>query len=163
MESSLKTVNGEERQFMPVCIDIACKRIVLVGGGKVACHKATLLNRFTDRITLVAPAFCPELEALPFELKRKEYGPADLEGAFLVYICTENESLNAAIKAECEKRGILASVCDNPALCDFISPAVYKDGNLTIAVSSNAQDVRRSVDIRDRIKALVESGVIKRK
>jgi siroheme synthase-like protein len=161
MEDKSKTATaGEGQQFLPVSINITHRPIVLVGGGRVAFHKATLLSRFTDQITVVAPRFHPQMSTLPVRLKQKAYEPHDLEGAFLIYICTENEALNAAIKADCEQYGILASVCDHPALCDFISPAIYKNDHLTIAVSSNAQNVRQSIRIRDRIRELAEEGMI---
>ncbi|GHT24479.1 porphyrin biosynthesis protein [Bacteroidia bacterium] len=143
--------------FLPVSLNISDKRILLIGGGRVAFHKASVLQRFTDDATVISPAFHDGFASLPFRLVRKEYAPDDLEGAFLVYICTENAALNEAIKAECTKRGILASVCDHPALCDFISPAVWKSGNITIAVSSNAQNVRQSIALRDKIGKAIES------
>jgi siroheme synthase-like protein len=109
---------------------------------------------------VIAPEFHPGFTALPFELLKKKYEPDDLAGAFLVYICTENGALNEAIKNDCATRGVLASVCDNPSLCDFISPAIYKEENVTIAVSSNAQNVRQSINIRNQIKTLIEKKAI---
>ncbi|MDR2042728.1 MAG: bifunctional precorrin-2 dehydrogenase/sirohydrochlorin ferrochelatase [Tannerella sp.] len=144
--------------FLPVSIRIDGKAIVLIGGGRVALHKAVLLSRFTQTAKVVAPEFDPGFASVPFERIGKHYEPADLDGAWLVYICTGDRALNAEVKAECERRGVLASVCDDPALCDFISPAIHREGNVTLAVSSDAKDVRRSIRIRDRIKLLVEEG-----
>jgi siroheme synthase-like protein len=146
--------------FLPVSVRVQGKSMILIGGGRVAFHKAALLSRFTDRAKVIAPAFDPAFAAIPFEQICKPYEPADLDGAFLVCICTGDRALNAAIKAECERRGILASVCDDPALCDFISPAIHKEGNVTIAVSSDAKDVRLSIRIRDRISALIAEGIL---
>ncbi|KAA6334119.1 Siroheme synthase [termite gut metagenome] len=153
-------MNRETLTFLPVSVNITHKKIVLIGGGKVAFHKASILSGFTDTAMVIAPEFHPGFYSLPFTLVKKRYDSEDLEDAFLVYICTERKELNALIKAECEKRNILANVCDTPMLCDFISPAVHKDGNITISVSSNAQNVRQSITIRNRIKTLVEEGVI---
>jgi siroheme synthase-like protein len=151
----------ERLQFLPISINITNKKIVIIGGGKVAFHKASILSRFTREATVIAPEFHAGFETLPFSLIKKEYEAADLTGAFLVYVCTGNETLNIAIKNECEKRGILTSVCDNPALCDFISPAIHQEGNITIAVSSNAQNVRQSIDIRNQIRDLAENQILK--
>ncbi|WP_080904350.1 bifunctional precorrin-2 dehydrogenase/sirohydrochlorin ferrochelatase [Parabacteroides sp. Marseille-P3160] len=150
----------EKLQFLPISINVTDQKILIIGGGKVAYHKATILNRFVDRATVVSPDFHEGFEALPFTLIRKKYEPEDLSGAFLVYICTENEPLNAEIKQACRERGILASVCDNPVLCDFISPAIHKKGQMTIAVSSNAQDVYRSIEVRNQIKELIDQGLL---
>jgi siroheme synthase-like protein len=153
-------MNKKSLQFLPISINITQKKIVIIGGGKVAFHKATILSRFTSEATVVAPEFHPEFETLPFQLIQKEYETNDLEGAFLVYICTGNEALNAKIKTECEKRNLLASVCDNPLLCDFVSPAIYKEENMTIAVSSNAQNVRQSIAVRNQIRNLFENQLL---
>lgn len=127
----------------------------------MAFHKAAILSRFTDRVEVVATEFHAGFASLPLERVQKMYEPDDLTGAFMVYICTENEALNREIKEECARRGLPANVCDNPSLCDFISPAVHQEGNVTIAVSSNAQNVRQSIDIRNQIRKLVEQKVIK--
>lgn len=138
--------------FLPVNINIAGKRILIIGGGRVGLHKATILSRFTDSATIISSTFREGFNTLPFRLLQKAYEPTDLDGAFLVYICTENEELNRRIKQDAEQRHVLASVCDNPSLCDFTSPAIFRQGDLTVAVSSDAKDVRRSMRIRDVIQ-----------
>lgn len=144
--------------FLPVSINIRHRKILIVGGGKVGYHKALILHRFTDEVTVLSLTFHEGFESLPFRRIQKAYESRDLEGAWLVYICTENHALNVRIKEDAERLHILASVCDNPALCDFVSPAVYKEGDLTVSVSSNARDVRRSIRVRDAIRAAVEQG-----
>ncbi len=140
------------KTFLPVALDITGRKIVIVGGGRVGLHKATILSRFTHEATVISPAFRAGFDALPFTLVTKRYEPADIRDAFLVYVCTEDEALNSRIKRDAEALGILASVCDNPALCDFISPAIFRAGDICVAVTSNARDVHRSIRIRDRIR-----------
>lgn len=147
-------MGNDEQMFLPIALNIAGKRIVIIGGGRVGLHKATILSRYTSDAIVVSPAFRQGFELLPFSLVTKEYDPDDLNGAFIVYICTENTQLNARIKKDAEDRGILASVCDNPALCDFISPAIHSYDGICIAVTSNGRDVKRSIRIRDRIRNL---------
>lgn len=146
--------------FLPISINVTNKKILLIGGGKVATHKGSIMSRFVENVTVIAPEFAEEIKQLPFTFVQKEYEKADLEGFFLVYVCTDNHELNAHIKADAEELNILTSVCDAPLLCDFVSPAIHKEGHVTIAVGSNAQNVYQSVDIRNQIKALVEDGTI---
>jgi len=146
--------------YLPISINISGKKILIVGGGKVGYHKAQIISRFAKNVTVVSPKFHEGFDDLPFNLIQKEYEPYDLQGVFLVYICTENETLNANIKRDAETAGILASVCDNPALCDFISPAIHKTGNITIAVSSDGQNVRQAIAIRNQISELIDNKTI---
>lgn len=148
----------ENLNFLPISINITDKKIVIIGGGKVGYHKATILSRFTDKATIISLKFQEGFYSLPFDLVEKAYSQNDLDDAFLVYVCTENEELNAQIKKDAEQKGVLASVCDNPILCDFVSPAVLKNDNLSIAVSSNARNVHQSIYIRNQIKELIDKG-----
>ncbi|MDR2385628.1 MAG: bifunctional precorrin-2 dehydrogenase/sirohydrochlorin ferrochelatase [Tannerella sp.] len=147
--------------FLPISVNITGKKIMIIGGGKTGLHKATLLSRFTDRAFVVSPEFHEGFNELPFQKIRKNYERSDLAGVFLLYVCTGDETLNSRIKRDAQEMGILTSVCDNPQCCDFISPAIYKEGNVTVAVSSNAENVRQSIDIRNRIRQLVAEGQIR--
>lgn len=153
-------MDRKDLNYLPIAINITDKKILIIGGGKVGYHKASILNRFTSKATIISPQFHEGFRDLPFDLIEKKYEPSDLVGAFLVYVCTENETLNAQIKADAEVLGILTSVCDNPPLCDFISPAIYKKDHVTVAVSSNAQDVYQSLDIRNQIQEMEQNGKI---
>ena len=146
--------------FLPVSVNITWKKILIIGVGKVVYHKAAALSRFTAEATVISPEFQEDFGRLPFTQIRKAYERKDLEGAFLVYICTENEALNARIKSDAQASGILASVCYNPLSCDFISPAICRDGYMTIAVSSGGRDVRCSTAVRNRIRDLAQNGTL---
>lgn len=153
-------MDNENLRFLPISINVTNKKILLIGGGKVATHKAAILARFVDQATVVAPEFTDEILQLPFTFVHKAYEKNDLNGSFLVYACTGDHELNKQIKTDAETLGILASVCDAPLLCDFVSPAIHKQGNITIAVGSNGQDPSRSVAIRNQITELIKDDKI---
>ena len=147
--------------FLPISINVTNKKILLIGGGKVATHKASIIARFiTDNVTVISPDFTSEIRQLPFTFIQKNYDKNDLKDFFLVYVCTGDHELNRQIKADAEEQGILTSVCDAPLLCDFVSPAIFKQEHLTIAVSSNAQNVYQSIAVRDRIAKLSDDGIL---
>lgn len=146
--------------YLPITIKIVSANNLIVGGGKVATHKAQILARFTDKATVVAPEITDELKALPFQTKEKAFEPSDLDGVQLLFVCTGDHELNHQIKQLAAERHILTSVCDDPAQCDFISPAIYRNDNLTIAVGSDSRDVKRSIRVRNRIKELIENDTL---
>jgi precorrin-2 dehydrogenase / sirohydrochlorin ferrochelatase len=151
----------EDLQFLPISINVTNKKILLVGGGKVATHKGVIMARIvTEQVTVVAPEFTDEIKQLPFTFLAKEYEKSDLEGFFLVYVCTGNHELNAQIKQDAEELGILTSVCDSPFLCDFVSPAIHNEGHVTISVGTNGRDAFQSVSIRNQISTLIQDGKI---
>ena len=81
-----------------------------------------------------------------------------MEGVFLVYACTDDRDVNRKVGEAAREKGIPANVADDPQACDFISPAVYREGDMSVAVTSNAKDARRSVAWRNTISRLAESG-----
>lgn len=138
--------------FIPVNLNIKNKRILVVGGGKVALHKLRTITRFTRTITIVAPKILDEIARLRLRVIRKAYSKNYLKGVFLVYACTNDRAVNKRIRRDAHSYGILVNVADDTKLCDFISPAVYKKGAMVVSVSSEGRDVKGAVALRDRIK-----------
>ena len=142
--------------FLPISINITDKKILLIGGGRIASHKIGFIEQFTKNISIVAMEVIDPIKEKGYAFVEKPYEKSDLEGAFLVYACTNIIELNLRVKADAESLGILTNVVDNPKYCDFVSPAIYKHDHMTIAVGSNAQDVYRSVALRNKIKEYLE-------
>lgn len=142
--------------FLPLNIRIDDKKILFVGGGNIAMHKIQTVELYTRNITVVAPEIHDELKNKGFELVCKEYEETDLDGFFLVYAATDNIEVNQRIKRDAAARGIMVNVVDNRELSDFISPAIFKDEEMTIAVSSNGQNVKKAVALRNRIREMLK-------
>ncbi len=91
-------MNREDLLFLPISINITNKKILLIGGGKVATHKGQIIARFAQNVTVIAPEFTDEIKQLPFSFIQKTFDPTDLIGFFLVYVCTGDHELNQQIK-----------------------------------------------------------------
>ena len=142
--------------FLPISINITNKTILIIGGGRIACHKIQFLSQFTSKIKVVAENVDDKIKNAGYEFIEKSYEDTDLQDAFLIYACTNIKELNQRVKDDAENYGILCNVVDNPALCDFVSPAILKRGIYTVACSSNGQDVYKSIEMRDTIKKYFE-------
>jgi precorrin-2 dehydrogenase/sirohydrochlorin ferrochelatase len=142
--------------YLPISINITDKQILIIGGGRIASHKIGFLEKFTQNIKVVALEVIDTIKEKGYKYTEKAYEKSDLNGAFLIYACTNIIELNRQVKKDAESLGILCNVVDNPPLCDFVSPAIYKKGAYTVACGSNAQDVYKSVEIRNKIKEFFE-------
>lgn len=140
--------------FLPVNVRIDDKKILFVGGGNIAMHKIQTVEQYTRNITVVAPEIHDELRGKGFEHVCKEYEEGDLDGFFLVYAATDSIEVNRRIKKDAAARGIMVNVVDNRELSDFISPAIFKDEEMTVAISSNGQNVKKAVAWRNRIREM---------
>lgn len=146
--------------YLPISLNLLNKKALVVGGGNVAILKFKNLSRFTSDITFLATDFLPEIISLGYQTIKKRYEKSDLDGFSIVYACTDDKQLNASIKEDSLCLGLLASICDNPSISDFVSPATCKIGDITISVGSNGTDVKRSVLIRNRIQELIDQGLL---
>src|SRR2546430_4196240 len=92
-------------------------------------------------VTLLAPHVHEALAGYAAEgsirWERRHYaGAADLEGAFLVIAATDDTDANIAVFEDAERRAMLVNVVDVPPLCNFILPAIVRQGPLAIAIST---------------------------
>lgn len=144
-------------KFIPVGLSLSGKKILLVGGGKAALQKIRCLTPFTKRLTVLAPAVAPEIKKTGVRWIRGMYRASLLKGYAIVYACTGDSAVNRRVRNDARRLGILVNVVDDPSQSDFISPAIYKFGRMTISVSSDGQNARASIQLRDRIRQCFES------
>lgn len=119
----------------PVSLVVRNRPCVIVGGGRVACRKARQLLKAGARVTVISPEVHPALEALPVRIVRRRL--SKLPRAFLIIAATDDPDVNRRIARECARRGILVNVVDQPELCTFIAPSVFRRGDLTVAICTN--------------------------
>ena len=142
--------------YLPISLNLSDKHVLLIGGGKVALQKLKILRQFTNNITVLAPEIRTEITKTGVTCLYKPYAFNDLEAFQLVYSCTNNQQLNQQIAADCRKKKILINVVDTPELSDFISPAIYRQAEMTVAVSSGGSDVRKAIKWRNQAKEFFE-------
>lgn len=140
------------KNYLPISIDIADQKILIIGGGQSALKKIRILQRFEANLEVVAENISEEILSIGIPCFKKGYEKSDLTGYLMLYSCTNNVELDTQIALDGKEAGVLVNIHDNPALCQFVSPAIYKKANLTVAVSSNAQDVYESIRIRNLIQ-----------
>jgi precorrin-2 dehydrogenase / sirohydrochlorin ferrochelatase len=122
------------------CLVLSERPCLVVGGGKVGLEKVEGLLACDAAVTLVAPEAVPELERYAREgsirWERREFRDSDLDGMFLVVAATNLTDLNTSVYHGAERRAMLCNVVDVPDLCNFILPAIVRNGPLAIAIST---------------------------
>jgi siroheme synthase-like protein len=126
--------------FYIACLRLSGRRCVVVGGGEVGLEKVEGLLACDASVTLVAPEAQAELVQLALEgsirWEQREYEPSDLEGALIAIAATNDTDLNIGVFNDAEARSMLVNVVDVPPLCNFILPAIVRNGPLAIAIST---------------------------
>jgi siroheme synthase-like protein len=129
-----------ETRFYIACLKLTGRRCVVVGGGDVGLEKVEGLLASDADVTLVAPEAHPALAQLALEgsirWEQREYRSEDLEGALIVIAATSDTDVNISVFEDAEERAVLVNVVDVPPLCNFILPAIVRNGPLAIAIST---------------------------
>jgi siroheme synthase-like protein len=144
--------------FYIACLKLSGRRCLVVGGGDVGLEKVEGLLACDGDVTLVAPEAHPELVQLALEgsirWERRDYGPSDLEGCFLVIAATNDSEVNIGVYEDAEERAMLVNVVDVPPLCNFILPAIVRNGPLAIAISTAGASPALAKRMKREIAAL---------
>ncbi|WP_318435943.1 siroheme synthase [Photobacterium leiognathi] len=126
--------------FFPIFLKLNHKKVLVVGGGEVACRKVDLLLKANANITLVSPELHPHLTALLNEGKftyiQAEYDKSQIAGFDQVWATTDVKALNHQVYHDANALQIWTNVVDDPDFCDFITPSMIDRSPIQVAISS---------------------------
>ncbi|MEU5881325.1 uroporphyrinogen-III C-methyltransferase [Spirillospora sp. NPDC047279] len=130
------------------------RRVLVVGGGRVAQRRVPALLAAGADVVLVAPEVTPSLEGLiddgTVRWERREYAAGDCAGAWLVQAVSDDAKVNAAVAAEAERARIWCVRADDADASAAWTPASGQVGETTVGVLSGG-DPRRAAGIRDAV------------
>jgi siroheme synthase-like protein len=122
------------------CLRLSGRPCLVVGGGDVGLEKVEGLLACDGVVTLIAPDAVPRLGEYADEgsirWERREFRDDDLDGKFLVVAATSLTEVNISVYEGAERRAMLCNVVDVPPLCNFILPAIVRNGSIAIAIST---------------------------
>lgn len=148
--------NPRRRWPHPVFLDLDGQRVVVIGGGAVAERKIESLIESGARVVVVSPDITDRIADLAdrglIEIQRRAYAKGDLSGCRLAYAATSDPDVNQAVRREATEAGIWLNAVDQPALCDFITPAIVRRGDLTLAVSTSGRSPSLAKQIREDLE-----------
>lgn len=134
---------------LPVMLNLAGRRCVVVGGGATAVRRCRSLLECGAQVTVVAPQCDPALAGLPVRWVERPYEDGDLRGAALVVVATDDPLMNVLIAEEAAARGVLVNRADEPNAGDFTVMAHARRQTLTLAVDSGGASASAAAAIRD--------------
>ncbi|WP_242214021.1 NAD(P)-binding protein [Bacillus cereus group sp. BfR-BA-01383] len=138
----------------PLTVRVDKKRVVVIGGGKVAGFKIILLLKQGADIVVVSTELDANLVKLVEEKQirwyQREYEKSDIKDAFLVVAATSDSVLNEQI-AEDASVNQLVNVITNPESGNVHFPAAIHRGLLNVAVSTGGASPKLAKKIRDDI------------
>jgi uroporphyrin-III C-methyltransferase/precorrin-2 dehydrogenase/sirohydrochlorin ferrochelatase len=146
-----------------VGLDLAGRRVVVVGGGTVAQRRIAGLLAAGADVEVVAPEATTAVEGMATaqELRwtARGYADGDLEGAWYAVACTDDAGVNAAVAAEAERRHVFCVRADDAPAGSAVTPAVGRHDGLTVGVLAGRRP-RRSAAVRTALVEALQAGLV---
>jgi len=141
----------------PIMLDVRNRNAVVIGAGGVGRRKVRSLRAAGANVTLVDPEMPDGLDPDGARLLAEPYNAAQLDGAQIVFACTDDRELNSRIAADARRAGAIVNVADQNEDCDFFAPATIGDGDVVIAIGTGGASPALAAFLKDAVgKALPE-------
>lgn len=139
----------------PVMINIREKKVVVVGGGKVAARKIKTLLAEQAAVTVVSPTLHADIPQAEVQWLARSYQTGDLEGAKLIFACTDQAEVNRQIMEEAAPSQLVNNTGDK-TFSDFYNVAIARKKDVSVMISTNGLSPSRSKEIRKKIEAILD-------
>ena len=88
------------------------------------------------------------LDLPPVTMLAEPYRPEQLQGAAMVFVCTDNRELNARVARDARAAGAIVNAADQNEDCDFFAPATIHDGDVVVAIGTGGASPALSALLR---------------
>jgi uroporphyrin-III C-methyltransferase/precorrin-2 dehydrogenase/sirohydrochlorin ferrochelatase len=156
------SADGMEQHYL-AGLDLAGKRVVVVGGGTVAQRRLPRLVSAGAVVEVISPQVTPSVQGLveagEIGWQQRPYADGDLDGAWYAVTCTSDHQVNAAVAAEADRRRVFCVRADAGAKGSAVTPAVGEHDGLLVGVLAGGQP-RRSAAVRDGLLDALREGTV---
>lgn len=149
--------------YFPAFLKLHTKQILIIGGGAIAYNKLVHLLDFAKNIHIISEFFCDGMlkcidqNSLSFE--QKAYNTGDIKGYDIVIIAIDNIALAKEIYEESKEYKCLCNSVDSLEHCDFTFASYIKQGDLTIAISTNGTSPAFTKQLKIYLESILPKGV----
>lgn len=144
-------------KLLPVALNVAGKRCLVVGGGSVAERKVRACLECGALVIVVSPVLNQGLTTLRerIEWREENYSSSALHEYFLVFACTNRREINAQVAHDACEAGVWCNLADDPQSSDFHAAATLRRGEITIGITTGGG----SPSLSRHLKARVETAI----
>lgn len=138
----------------PVMINLQNKKIVVIGGGKIAYSKVKTLIKYNPKIKVISKELDKRFEELMFYIEwiDENWKDENFERAYLTIAATNDDKINESIGRLCEENHQLFNRVDKGLDSDFMMMGTVERGDLSIGVSTNGKCPALTKHIKDDLE-----------
>jgi len=122
----------------PVFLKLRDRRVLLVGGGRVAAGKLAGLLADGADVTVVAPMIRAELQRAGVTIVQRAFEPADVDDVWYVVAAAPPE-VNKQVLDAAERRHVFVNAVDDPDHASAYAGSVVRRSGVTIAFSTDGR------------------------
>ena len=149
--------------YFPAFFKLDNKKILLVGGGKIAHEKLLHLLDFTDDIFLIAKDFDTitqvTIQKYNLSFQTRTYREKEVKDFDIVVVAVDDLNLQEQIYKEAQNTRCLCNCVDSVEYCDFIFPSYIKQDDLTIAISTSGSSPSFAKHFKNYLKDKIPSDI----
>jgi uroporphyrin-III C-methyltransferase/precorrin-2 dehydrogenase/sirohydrochlorin ferrochelatase len=142
-------------------LDLADRRVVMVGGGTVAQRRLPRLVSAGALVEVISPHVTPAVQGMAdtgeITWHARAYADGDLDGAWYAVACTNDTDVNAAVAEEALRRRVFCVRSDAGTRGTAVTPATGEHDGLLVGVLAGGQP-RRSAAVRDGLLDALREG-----
>ncbi len=147
---------------LPIFLTMKGRRAIVAGGGLPAARKVDLLVRAGCKPLVIAPSLDEELTrfAASGDIVHRP-GPVvadDLAGCTIAIGASEDKAVNRHLHGLAKAAAIPVNIVYDPALCDFILPALVDRAPVLVAVSSGGAAPLLTRALKARFETMIPSA-----
>lgn len=149
-------------QYMPLFVNMNGKKVLFIGGGKVALRKARQFAESGAQIHVIAPEIKKEFNNLPKTTTEiRKAIPEDISDEyFAVIFASSDKENNEKLSKICKEKRIILDRCDEHTKSDFVTGSIATSGSIiNTTVSGGIPALSRFLN--QEIKSLFTPELIK--
>ncbi len=140
---------------LPIYFDGSLLRCLVIGGGLSVLRKIELFLEAGATVNVISSQADFKIVVLAslnkIKWEQRTFSIEDADGFDLVIIGKEDVPNKAGLVTELRRRNLPVNVCGDPALSTFFIPAIVREGEMTVAVSSGGQAPFLAVEFAQRL------------
>jgi uroporphyrin-III C-methyltransferase/precorrin-2 dehydrogenase/sirohydrochlorin ferrochelatase len=150
----------ERESLFPAFLKLAGRRVLVVGGGPVAASKLAALVAAGAVVHVVAPDVVPAIVERGVEVARREFVPADLDGAWFV-VAAATPEVNRQVADAAESRHVFVNAVDDLASASAYLGGVVRKGGVTLAISTDGRAPALAGLLREGLESVLPDDLAK--
>lgn len=151
-----------KQNHFPLFLPSEGRRVLVVGGGKIATRRVQALLQFQFSIQVITLTVTPLLEELGqsgfIHIHLREPKEEDFRDIFFCLLATDKPTVNEYWGSYAKSQGILTNQAHDKSLCDFYFPAFIHGEDFVMGLVGDGSSHKKVKELRERIESALDGA-----